>query len=97
MNNNKTRIGILGINGRMGRMLAQACLNANLDITVATGRIGSTCIGRELGDFLNQEPLNIVITDDFPEGIMIVMLSLILQRQKHSRSILKFVVKQKSQ
>ena len=64
MNNNKTRIGILGINGRMGRMLAQACLNANLDITVATGRVGSACIGRELGDFLNLEPFNTIITDD---------------------------------
>lgn len=63
-NNPKIRIAILGINGRMGRMLVQACINLNLQITVATGRSGSSCIGRELGEYLNLTPLNAYITDD---------------------------------
>lgn len=71
INNNKQniRIGILGVNGRMGKMLVQACTNAGLNITVATGRVGSACIGQSLTDFFNLEntnhnPLNVMITDN---------------------------------
>ncbi|AXQ22894.1 4-hydroxy-tetrahydrodipicolinate reductase [Acinetobacter wuhouensis] len=71
MNKNKQniRIGILGVNGRMGRMLVQSCINTGLNITVATGRIGSACIGKSLADFLNLESidhhlLNVMISDD---------------------------------
>ncbi len=68
-NHQQIRVGILGINGRMGRMLVQASINAGLNITVATGRMGSVCIGQKLGDFLNIDaaelpPFNPQITDN---------------------------------
>lgn len=70
----QVRIGILGVNGRMGRMLVQACINTGLNITVATGRVGRSCIGQKLGEFLNLDNVhlssfNTLITDDLTSVI----------------------------
>jgi len=61
-NQQNIRVGILGVTGRMGQMLVQACLNAGLNITVATARVASVAIGHELGQYLNLAPLNVLIS-----------------------------------
>ncbi|WP_336954693.1 4-hydroxy-tetrahydrodipicolinate reductase [Acinetobacter sp. AS167] len=61
-NQQNIRVGILGVTGRMGQMLVQACLNAGLNITVATARVASAAIGHELGQYLNLAPLNVLIS-----------------------------------
>ncbi|MDR0238072.1 4-hydroxy-tetrahydrodipicolinate reductase [Acinetobacter sp.] len=68
-NQQNIRVGILGVTGRMGQMLVQASIQAGLDITVATGRSGSPCIGQELGAYLNRDPLDVIISEDLAEVI----------------------------
>ena len=68
-NQQNIRVGILGVTGRMGQMLVQACLNAGLNITVATARVASAAIGHELGQYLNLAPLNVLISDRLEDVI----------------------------
>ena len=68
-NQQNIRVGILGVTGRMGQMLVQACLNAGLNITVATARVASAAIGQELGQYLNIAPLNVLISDRLEDVI----------------------------
>jgi 4-hydroxy-tetrahydrodipicolinate reductase len=68
-NRQNIRVGILGVTGRMGQMLVQAAIQAELDITVATGRAESPYIGKELGAYLNRDPLNVIISEDLAKVI----------------------------
>ena len=68
-NQQNIRVGILGVTGRMGQMLVQACLNAGLNITVATARVASAAISHELGQYLNLAPLNVLISDRLQDVI----------------------------
>ncbi|WP_287910332.1 4-hydroxy-tetrahydrodipicolinate reductase [Acinetobacter sp.] len=68
-NQQNIRVGILGVTGRMGQMLVHASIQAGLNITVATGRSGTPCIGQELGTYLNQGCLDLIISEDLSEVI----------------------------
>mgnify|MGYP002144700735 CR=1 FL=1 len=57
-------------------MLVQACLNAGLNITVATARVASAAIGHELGQYLNLAPLNVLISDVGYDGVFNINVAL---------------------
>lgn len=61
------RIAIAGADGRMGRMLIEAVLNAaDLSLTVALDRAGSPCLGQDAGAFLGLDT-GVLITDNLDE------------------------------
>lgn len=58
------RIAIAGSDGRMGRMLIEAVLDAaDLTLTVALDRKDSPCIGQDAGAFLGQDT-GVIVTDN---------------------------------
>jgi len=58
------RIAIAGADGRMGRMLIEAVINApDLTLAVALDRAGSPSIGQDAGAFLGHDT-GVLITDD---------------------------------
>ncbi|MCL2346298.1 MAG: 4-hydroxy-tetrahydrodipicolinate reductase [Desulfobulbus sp.] len=70
---NRTRIGIVGAGGRMGRMLIEATLK---DDRMALGALfdqpGSPCIGKTAGDLvggLASTPSAVVVGDDVAAGL----------------------------
>lgn len=66
---NKTRIGIVGAGGRMGRMLIEACLK---DEQLALGAVfdtpGSPVIGKTAGELVGMAS-DVVVTDDLATGL----------------------------
>ena len=66
---NKTRIGIVGAGGRMGRMLIEACLK---DEQLALGAVfdtpGSPVIGKTAGELVGMAS-DVVVTDDLAAGL----------------------------
>ncbi len=59
------RIGIVGCNGRMGRMLMEAVLSAEgCRLSGGTERAGSDVIGRDLGTLLGRDPVGAMVSAD---------------------------------
>jgi 4-hydroxy-tetrahydrodipicolinate reductase len=66
------RIGIVGCNGRMGRMLMEAVLAAKgCTLSGGTERAGSEFIGRDLGALLGRESLGASVSAD-PKALFAV-------------------------
>lgn len=65
----RTRIGIVGAGGRMGRMLIEACLkDEQLVLGAAFDTPGSPAIGKTAGDLVGMTN-DVVITDDLLAGM----------------------------
>lgn len=59
------RIGIIGVEGRMGVNILQLVADASdLTLGAAITHKGSANIGHDAGELLHSSPLNVVITDD---------------------------------
>ena len=58
------KVGIVGIGGRMGRMLAQAALDAGAELAGGTERPGSDQIGRDIGELMGRGPVGIRVGQD---------------------------------
>ena len=59
------RIGIVGCNGRMGRMLMEAVLGAEgCSLAGGTERAGAECMGRDLGSLLGRDSLGVSVGAD---------------------------------
>ncbi|WP_041042167.1 4-hydroxy-tetrahydrodipicolinate reductase [Paramagnetospirillum magnetotacticum] len=59
------RIGIVGCNGRMGRMLMEAVLAAGgCTLSGGTERAGAEVLGRDLGTLLGREPVGALVGAD---------------------------------
>jgi 4-hydroxy-tetrahydrodipicolinate reductase len=58
------KVGIVGIGGRMGRMLAQATLDAGVELAGGTERSGSDHIGRDIGELMGRGVLGIRVGQD---------------------------------
>lgn len=60
-----TRIAITGAAGRMGRVLIEATLeNKNTTLNAAIDRPGSSFVGIDAGELVNQDSQNVIIVDD---------------------------------
>ena len=65
----RTRIGIVGAGGRMGRMLIEACLkDEQLVLGAAFDTPGSPAIGKTAGDLVGMAS-DVVVTDDLLAGL----------------------------
>ena len=65
----RTRIGIVGAGGRMGRMLIEACLkDEQLVLGAAFDTPGSPAIGKTAGDLVGMTN-DVVVTDDLLAGL----------------------------
>jgi 4-hydroxy-tetrahydrodipicolinate reductase len=65
VNGEGTGIAVVGVAGRMGRMLAQAVLEApGVHLSGATVRPGHPWAGRDLGEAMGGGPLGVVVEDD---------------------------------
>ena len=59
------KIGIIGITGRMGNLVAQSVLKNHLtDIAGALARLGSEAVGQDIGKIIGGENLGINATDN---------------------------------
>lgn len=68
----KTRIGIVGAGGRMGRMLIEATLkDERLSLGAAFDLPGSPILGKTAGELVGQ-PCDVVVTADLAEGLKAV-------------------------
>ncbi len=66
---NKTRIGIVGAGGRMGRMLIEACLkDEQLSLGAVFDTPGSPVIGKTAGELVGMAS-DVVVTDDLATGL----------------------------
>ena len=66
---NKTRIGIVGAGGRMGRMLIEACLkDEQLSLGAVFDTPGSPVIGKTAGELVGMAS-DVVVTDDLAAGL----------------------------
>ena len=66
---NKTRIGIVGAGGRMGRMLIEACLkDGQLSLGAVFDTPGSPVIGKSAGELVGLTS-DVVVTDDLAAGL----------------------------
>lgn len=66
---NKTRIGIVGAGGRMGRMLIEACLkDGQLSLGAVFDTPGSPAIGKTAGELVGMAS-DVVVTDDLATGL----------------------------
>jgi 4-hydroxy-tetrahydrodipicolinate reductase len=66
---NKTRIGIVGAGGRMGRMLIEACLkDEQLSLGALFDTTGSLVIGKTAGELVGMAS-DVVVTDDLAAGL----------------------------
>ena len=66
---NKTRIGIVGAGGRMGRMLIEACLkDEQLSLGAVFDTPGSPAIGKTAGELVGMAS-DVVVTDDLAAGL----------------------------
>lgn len=66
---NKTRIGIVGASGRMGRMLIEATLNnPEMELAAAIDVAGSPAIGKSVGELVGL-PCELTVTADLAAGI----------------------------
>ena len=66
---NKTRIGIVGAGGRMGRMLIEACLkDEQLSLGAAFDTPESPVIGKTAGELVGMAS-DVVVTDDLAAGL----------------------------
>ena len=66
---NKTRIGIVGAGGRMGRMLIEACLkDKQLSLGAVFDTPGSPVIGKTAGELVGMAS-DVVVTDDLATGL----------------------------
>lgn len=66
---NKTRIGIVGAGGRMGRMLIEACLkDGQLSLGAVFDTPGSPAIGKTAGELVGMAS-DVVVTDDLAAGL----------------------------
>ena len=66
---NKTRIGIVGAGGRMGRMLIEACLkDEQLSLGALFDTPGSPVIGKTAGELVGMAS-DVVVTDDLATGL----------------------------
>ena len=66
---NKTRIGIVGAGGRMGRMLIEACLkDEQLSLGALFDTPGSPVIGKTAGELVGMAS-DVVVTDDLAAGL----------------------------
>lgn len=58
-------IAVLGVSGRMGRMLTEAVLaEPRARLSGATEREGHPWIGRDLGEAMGRAPIGVIVTDD---------------------------------
>ena len=66
-----TKIAIIGAGGRMGRRIAALAIQSDkFDITAATEFIGSTLLGKDVGELAGEGTFGVKITDeiaDFPD------------------------------
>lgn len=63
-----TRIAITGAAGRMGRVLIEATLeNKNTTLSAAIDRPGSSLVGVDAGELVNQDTLNVKLVDDLSQ------------------------------
>ncbi len=59
------KIGVVGANGRMGRLLVAAVAAApDMTLSGATGRPGSTCVGKDAGTLAGIEAQGVTLSDD---------------------------------
>lgn len=59
------KIGIVGCNGRMGRMLVNAVLDTESStLAGSTGRPGGDSVGRDVGELIGRGALNVLVGDD---------------------------------
>lgn len=66
---NKTRIGIVGAGGRMGRMLIEACLkDEQLSLGAVFDTPGSPVIGKTAGELVGMAS-DVIVTDDLAAGL----------------------------
>lgn len=66
---NKTRIGIVGAGGRMGRMLIEACLkDEQLSLGAVFDTPGSPVVGKTAGELVGMAS-DVVVTDDLAAGL----------------------------
>ena len=66
---NKTRIGIVGAGGRMGRMLIEACLkDEQLSLGAVFDTPNSPMIGKTAGELVGMAS-DVVVTDDLAAGL----------------------------
>ncbi len=66
---NKTRIGIVGAGGRLGRMLIEACLkDEQLSLGAVFDTPGSPVIGKTAGELVGMAS-DVVVTDDLAAGL----------------------------
>ena len=66
---NKTRIGIVGAGGRMGRMLIEACLkDEQLSLGAVFDTPGSPVVGKTAGELVGMAS-DVVVTDDLATGL----------------------------
>ena len=65
----KTRIGVVGAGGRMGRMLIEATLkDENLALGAAFDVPGSPALGKTAGELVGMA-CDVVVSDDLPAGL----------------------------
>lgn len=66
----KTRIGIVGASGRMGRMLIEAVLkDGQAQLGAAFDLPGSPALGRDAGELAGFAPCCVLVTDDVAKGL----------------------------
>lgn len=63
------KIGVVGAAGRMGRMHLAEILQSGNEITGALERVGGENVGKTVGNLLNEENINIKITDNPQEFV----------------------------
>lgn len=64
------KIGVAGAAGRMGRAIIEACQNpTEARITAAIERVGSSSLGRDVGDVAGVGPMGVLIQADVPRAI----------------------------
>jgi 4-hydroxy-tetrahydrodipicolinate reductase len=62
------KIGIIGITGRMGQSVAKTVLTNDLnDISAGLVRLGSSAVGKDIGNIIGVDNLGVVATDNLEE------------------------------
>ncbi|MDE1463273.1 4-hydroxy-tetrahydrodipicolinate reductase [Spartinivicinus poritis] len=65
-----TRIGVVGVSGRMGKALVEACQNdQQVELTLAVQRAGSSLIGVDVGELAGVGKVGLTVVDNLVEQI----------------------------
>ncbi|MCX4027971.1 4-hydroxy-tetrahydrodipicolinate reductase [Endozoicomonas sp. SM1973] len=65
-----TRIGVVGVSGRMGKALVEACQNdQQVELTLAVQRTGSSLIGVDVGELAGVGKVGLIVVDNLVEQI----------------------------